>query len=282
MTEQIVILLPVHNRREVTRRFVECLKPQTHQNYHLLLIDDGSTDGTEEMVREQIQSLSVIKGEGNWWWAGSLRQGYEWLKSQNLPSSNVVLIINDDTEFEADFLERGLAIIERNKRTLLQAQCYSRQTNLLIDAGVHVDWRRLTFKQAVTPEEINCLSTRGLFLRLGDFYGIGGFYPRLLPHYGSDYEFTMRAHRKGLKLMTDQMLKLRVDEDTAGHHELGKISFFASLRKLFSRKMVMNPVYWSSFIWLACPWRWKLLNLLKIWGFMFVQIYRSLNIKSRN
>lgn len=282
MTEKIYILLPVHNRREITRRFIESLNRQTYKIYHLVLIDDGSTDGTEEMVRNEIQPVTVIRGEGNWWWAGSLHQGYEWLKSQNLPLSNVVLIINDDTEFKADFLERGLALIERNKRTLLQAQCYSRQTDVLIDAGVHVDWSRLTFKQAGIPEQINCLSTRGLFLRLEDFFEIGGFYPRLLPHYGSDYEFTMRAHRKGLKLMTDQMLKLRVDEDAAGYHELGKISFFASLRKLFSRKMVMNPVYWSSFIWLACPWRWKLLNLLKIWGFMFVQIYRSLNINSRN
>ena len=93
--DKIYILLPVHNRREITRKFIECLKLQTHQNYHLVLIDDGSTDGTEKIVQSQIQALTVIKGKGDWWWAGSLQQGYLWMKSQNLTSSDLVLIIND-------------------------------------------------------------------------------------------------------------------------------------------------------------------------------------------
>jgi Predicted glycosyltransferases len=71
------------------------------------LIDDGSKDGTEEMVRKLISSITTLKGYGNWWWAGSLQHGYEWLKSQNLPLNDVVLIINDDTNFEADFLEKS-------------------------------------------------------------------------------------------------------------------------------------------------------------------------------
>ena len=69
---ELYILLPVHNRRETTRRFLECLRAQTFQDYHLLLIDDGSTDGTAEMAREFISTLTVLGGSGDWWWAGSL------------------------------------------------------------------------------------------------------------------------------------------------------------------------------------------------------------------
>ena len=56
---KIYILLPVHNRREVTRGFVECLAAQTFSDYHLVLIDDGSTDGTAEMVQAQMHHSSV-------------------------------------------------------------------------------------------------------------------------------------------------------------------------------------------------------------------------------
>ena len=40
----LYILLPVHNRREITRDFIDYLEAQTWQNYHLVLIDDESTD----------------------------------------------------------------------------------------------------------------------------------------------------------------------------------------------------------------------------------------------
>ena len=52
------ILLPVHNRREITQKFIECLKSQTYQNYKLVLIDDGSSDGTAAMVQSQISDLT--------------------------------------------------------------------------------------------------------------------------------------------------------------------------------------------------------------------------------
>lgn len=265
MTETIYILLPVHNRREVTHRFVTCLKGQTGRSYHLVLVDDGSTDGTAEMVQEAIPSLSVIRGTGDWWWGGSLQQGYLWLREQKVPATDLVLIINDDTEFGPDFLARGAALMAQQERTLLLAQCYSRQDGRLLDAGVRVDWRRLSYEQAAKMEEINCLSTRGLFMRVGDFLAIGGFHPVLLPHYGSDYEFTIRAGRMGMRLVTDPSLSLRVDEETTGSHAVGRDPFTVAVSKLFSKRSVLNPIYRSCYIALACPWRWKLLNLTRIW-----------------
>ena len=73
MKNKIYILLPVHNRKEITRGFVECLKAQTFQDYRLVLIDDGSNDGTADMVKESIPSVTVLRGIGDWWWAGSLQ-----------------------------------------------------------------------------------------------------------------------------------------------------------------------------------------------------------------
>lgn len=278
MKENIYILLPVHTRRDITQRFIKCLKLQTYQNYHLLLIDDGSTDGTEDIVRSIIPAVTVLKGTGDWWWAGSLQQGYKWLKSQKIPLSDVIFITNDDTVFESDFFEEGINLLKRQKKTLLLAQCFSRQTQQLLDAGVHVDWRRLTFGQAATPEQINCLSTRGLFLRVSDFFEIGGFYPALLPHYLSDYEFTIRAQRKGMKLITDPLLRLWLDEDATGYHQFEDKPFVNFLKKYFSKKSTANPLVWTAFIALACPWPWKFINWLRIWKGAACRISNSILI----
>ena len=128
--KKIYIFLPVHNRIDETKRFVEALKGQTYQNYHLLLIDDGSTDGTSQFVRENIDDtkLTILYGSGNWWWGGSLHKGYKWLKKNRIDDEDIVLIMNDDTYFEDDFLENGVNLIIDNHNSLLLAWTYSLQT----------------------------------------------------------------------------------------------------------------------------------------------------------
>lgn len=261
----IFVLLPIHNRKNITERFIDCLTAQTYQDYHLLLIDDGSSDGTAEMVGAKVEHLTVIRGTGNWWWAGSLQQGYRWLRSIKTGSDDVVLIMNDDTTFEKDFLAMGVGILSRHTNTLLGARAYSLQSKRLTDSGVHVDWKRFSFRQAQNREEINCLSTRGLFMYAHDFLRLGGFFPTLLPHYASDYEFTMRAYRNGMKLITDPSLKLSEDEETTGRRIFQSKSTVSHIREVFSKGSVRNPIYATNLILLACPWKWKAKNILKIW-----------------
>jgi len=272
--KKVYILLPVHNRIAITDKFIQCLTKQTYTNYHLILIDDGSSDGTEKLVSQEISSLTVIKGQGNWWWAGSLSQGYQWLKHNVNDLKHIVLIINDDTTFDNDFLEIAVNILSRSYKTLLLAQCYSQANREILDVGTYVNWKELSFQNAPNINNINCLSTRGLFFDLEDFLAIGGFYPKLLPHYLSDYEFTIRADRKGYKLVSNPSLKLFLDENATGNHQINyNVDCYKFIRQIFSKKASSNPLAFSVFIILACPPRWKLLNLYRIWRGFFNQCY---------
>jgi GT2 family glycosyltransferase len=261
----LYIVLPVHNRSAITQRFIDCLAKQVYQNYHLVLIDDGCTDDTVTKVQSKVDRLTVIRGVGNWWWGGSLQQGFLWLNSQKRDGSEVVLVINDDTTFSDDFLEEGLEILSRFPRSLVAARFYSLQEKRLIDWGVHVDWKRLRFEQVRSGEEIECLSTRGLFVRLIDFIEIGGFFPRLLPHYASDHEFTIRAHRKGFRLVTHPDLMLWGDETTTGISRFEDMPLGDFFRLFFSKRSVQNPLYWTSFVLLSAPLKWKISAVIIVW-----------------
>ncbi len=48
---QVSIILPTLNRAAVLRPTLDTIRAQTFTDWELLLIDDGSTDGTEELVR---------------------------------------------------------------------------------------------------------------------------------------------------------------------------------------------------------------------------------------
>jgi GT2 family glycosyltransferase len=265
MLAKIYILLPVHNRLDHTKGFIQSLLAQSYDHYHLVLIDDGSRDGTTAYVASKVKDLSVLKGHGDWWWGGGLHQGYCWLKEKKVSAGDLVLMVNNDTEFGADFFQTAVALLGPCPRTLLLARVYGKYSGKCVEAGVHVDWRRLSFEHTEDAAQVNCLSTRGLFLRAGDLMGIGGFHPVLLPHYLSDYEFTIRAHGKGYRLVTDPSLKLRVDESATGvytrQRSTGRVVFF---RDYFSKGSSDNPFYWFSFVALACPWALKPWNFLRV------------------
>jgi len=274
MKKCIYILLPVHNRREVTRDFIDCLKAQTWQNYHLVLIDDGSTDGTEQLVRERVENLTVIRGNGNWWWAGCLQQGFNFLKKKGLSYGDYVLIANDDVVFGKEFLAKGISILDKNKQTILLAQSREGDNSPLHQERIHADLKTFSFSLASSFEDINCLATRCLFLKWADFVDIGGFHPIILPHYLSDYEFTIRAYKKGYRLLTTPELILFFKQIHNIPPPIDYSSFFRFWRSLFSIKQVYNPIYQISFIFLACPVRWIPRNLLKV-------IYITLRIISK-
>ena len=273
MTEKIHVLLPVHNRKETTRRFVECLRAQTYSNFHLILIDDGSIDGTAEMVVESIPGATVIRGTGAWWWAGSLQRGLDWLRAAKPVAEDAVLFINDDVVFDSDFLGTALEVLHKHPKAMLLSRLRDPETGKVQESGVHADFRNLTFEIASNPDEVNCLSTRGLFIRWGDVMTIGGFHPRLLPHYLSDYEYTIRGRKRGLTCVTSECVFVVPDRSKTGFHDFKGDDFKTFMSRYLSRKSASNPVYWSLFMVLAAPFPWKLINLFRIWRGVVKAVY---------
>ncbi len=272
MSETVHILLPVHNRAELTRRFLRCVRAQSHPRVRVIVIDDGSSDGTPEIVLTEYPGAAVLRGNGNWWWAGCLQEGFRRLRGEDLPGSDVILIANDDTTFEADYLARALEFLRRHGSILLCSQRRDPMTGTILESGIEADMRHFVFRVADSPSRINCLPTRGLFLRWGDMQRIGGFQRYLLPHYWSDYEYTMRARRMGFACRTDRSVVLTAQLETTGERDLDRLVGWTFVRRLFSIKTPLNPVYRTSFVLLASPGVWKLVNVCNVWGRAMVRL----------
>ena len=61
-------VMPVHNNVERTLDCLECLTRQTYKRLRILIIDDGSTDGTAAEVRARYPDVEVLSGNGSLWW----------------------------------------------------------------------------------------------------------------------------------------------------------------------------------------------------------------------
>lgn len=60
--EKVTIITPTYNRAELLRRLYRSLEQQTKKDFMWLIVDDGSTDHTEETVKELLPKASFEIG----------------------------------------------------------------------------------------------------------------------------------------------------------------------------------------------------------------------------
>ncbi len=264
----VYVITAVHDRCDITKKFIDCLNNQTYKNIHLLLVDDGSTDGTAEMVRKTFLNSTVIYGDGNLWWGGALDKAYKWIKQNHSNVDDAVLLSNDDVYYADDYVSKGIELLEKVGCGMVLGKGYSRETGELADTVMNVDysndWRIGPFSRS-EDNNGDCSSTRSLFMKISTFIDVGGFHPVLLPHYGSDYEWTIRAARKGHTIYAFDELKYEFTTQSTGYKDKKK----QSIKQLLSKKSVSNPFYRLTFIMLSTPVKYvfrELFYQIRRWG----------------
>ncbi len=87
------------NNPKVTAEMVESLSHITYPNFELIVVDNGSTKGNINSVKDQYPWIKLIKTGKNLGFAGGTNAGIVASKGEYL------LFLNNDTEVELDFLE---------------------------------------------------------------------------------------------------------------------------------------------------------------------------------
>ena len=235
----IYIVTAVHNRKEITEKFIEQINLQTYPDIKLLIVDDGSSDGTSDMIREKRPDAIILKGSGNLYWGGCLHMAYKWL-CKNVADDHYVMFANDDTSFDKDYIARAVRHLDESKsRVLITGRGYDIASGRLLDGAALQNFRDIGKSVFLSPNEIgNCASTRSLFFSIRTMKEIGGFHPVILPHYGSDYEWTIRAAKKGIDIISFDDLEYTFDKSN-GKKKDSRIRLKKMLKKGSSR----NPFY---------------------------------------
>jgi len=269
---KIYIILPVHNRLSTTKKFIKCLSYQTYKNFQLILIDDGSKDGTAEYVKRQMGNVIVLSGNGNLWWAGALHNAYKHLKVIDAQKDDLVWITNDDVLYEPKYFEKLIKDKALSPNNLVVSPGESLSSDF-IELGFLIDWPSLKVYKLTSKQKPDAITTRGLYMYYSTYLSIGPMHPKLLPHYLSDLEYTMRAKRFGYNLVNSSSTFIQVDRSSTGIHEDNsknlKEFFF---NHLVSKKTAFNSFYWGNFVLLACPWKYKVRNFLKIYYRFFYKL----------
>ena len=71
------IVIPTYNRKDTLRRCLAAATSQDYPDYEVIVVDDASTDGTDEMVRREFPQVRYIRQEPNRGPAAARNRGIE-------------------------------------------------------------------------------------------------------------------------------------------------------------------------------------------------------------
>ncbi|MDP4013818.1 MAG: glycosyltransferase family 2 protein [Candidatus Nanopelagicales bacterium] len=118
---RLVAILACHNRREVTLKCLASLEDQRfgEADVAVVLIDDGSTDGTGEAVARRFPNVDIVRTPGDYYWAKSMALAEH---HAHRMGSEVLLWLNDDVTLAPDAVARlWKAHLERPEAILVGA-----------------------------------------------------------------------------------------------------------------------------------------------------------------
>lgn len=105
----VSILIVNYNGGDILGSCLDSLKKTSHSNFETIVVDNGSTDGSVEMVKKKYKWVKLVEAKENLGFASgnnlALRQA----------QGEYIVLLNGDTEVEQDWLERLVGFAGEHK-----------------------------------------------------------------------------------------------------------------------------------------------------------------------
>jgi GT2 family glycosyltransferase len=210
---KVYIIIPVHNRIEKTLQCLRSIYCQNYKDIHVVIVDDGSSDFTQDNLHDSYPQATVLPGSGSLFWTGAVKLGTDYvLKICN--QKDWILLMNNDVQVRNDTITKLVLFSNSlNRRVITNAVSIdSIDRDTIIKSGTKVLSWALNITEHVyhgaslegllsyDAVEVDLLTGRCLLHPVEVFDKVGNYNFELLPHYGGDDEFTARAKLSGYKL----------------------------------------------------------------------------------
>lgn len=114
MAPEVYISILNWNGKELTRQCLTSLFDVTsYENFEVIVVDNGSTDGSVPMLEEEFPEVTLIANESNRGFAKGNNQAFE-VAMEN--GADYVLMLNNDTELvDPEWLSKLVEVAERER-----------------------------------------------------------------------------------------------------------------------------------------------------------------------
>jgi glycosyltransferase involved in cell wall biosynthesis len=193
MTPLVSVVIPSYNHRTFIGEAIASVRSQTHQPLELIVIDDGSTDGSFEYIRDEwARAVTHLKRHDNRGAHATLNEAI------SLATGEWISILNSDDVYEAARIAKLCEFASRNSYDLVFSDVAFRNERgpLASDHKVARSHGRATaaaargsVEQALLRGNF-ALTTSNLMFRRTAYDTVGAFRPFRYCH---DWDFLLRA-----------------------------------------------------------------------------------------
>lgn len=181
----VTIVTPTYNNAEYLSETIESVLNQTYDNIEYIVINDGSTDRTQEILSKYRERCTVINQE-NVGQSETLNRGW------SMANGSILGYISSDDHLKPDCISMAVHELTQND-SIVATYC---DYDLIDSNGKHIrsvateefDAKRLS-------EDLICQPGPGAFFRAGTFNDVGGWRKEL--RQVPDFEFWLRLHQVG-------------------------------------------------------------------------------------
>jgi GT2 family glycosyltransferase len=292
---KITILIPIYNRLHITKvGLKELFRAFDYYNINsskvlnidVIIIDDASTDGSAEWIKQNYPAITILKGDGNLWWSGAINLGARYAVEQK--GSDFVMLWNDDITCAPEYfteLEKVLQTDEKYRSSILVSKIYwLEEPDRLFNLGCYYNKKTgkktvVGFNEQDSPEfnkilPVDWSGGMGTLIPVAILTAVNYFNNVDFPQYHGDSDFFLRAKKIGYKAYAIPTLKIWNKRDSTGINEVEKVQdvkkFLFSNRSNYNLKQNMMFVRTHSNTFLS----W--LNLIYIYVKFFVKAAKNI------
>lgn len=229
---KICVTFPVFNGLDFTRKCLASLEKNSRKvdsgilSVEVVIVDDGSTDGTTQWVNEHYPNVHVLGGNGNLWWSGGVNLGIRFALNK-LKADYILWWNNDIIEDENYFLNLANVLEEYGPDIVVGSKIYLDATRTTIWSMGGIFNVKTGYKEMIGSghrdseayqSAIQCdwLTGMGSIIHRSVFEKVGELDEKNFPQYHGDADFTLRAMKMGFKVKVDPRLKIYNDTTNSG------------------------------------------------------------------
>ena len=284
----IAALLTCHNRKEKT---LSCLNKLINQDginnvdLQIYLVDDGSTDGTSESIRQNFPQVNILHGDGTLYWNGGMRFAFsEAMKYDH----EYYLWLNDDTLLNSDavkiLLETSKNITSELGKDMIVTGTVKDSESDEINYGGRIQKSKLqplTFillQNKSEPQRCDTFNGNAVLIPKSVVGKIGNISIEFSKQHGGDFDYGLRAKYAGFESWVAPGIVAECSSNTIDGTIFDKsLSLKDRTKQMKSPKGVPPAKEWmvftrlhGGFLW---PYYWlrTIIRVLFPWTYLFLR-----------
>ena len=253
---KLVVIILNWNRYQDTIDCVYALQRQTLKDFVMIIVDNGSWDGSPAILRERFPDVQIIRNETNLGYAGGNNVG---IRAALDMGADYVLLLNNDTLPEEEFLEQLLSGIIGDESIAAAGPkvIWDVEPPMLWGAYLRVTYHKNIVKAEgwmcpdvsaySEPADVDCVIGCGIVLSRAAIESVGLLDEEFFA-YHEDIDWCLRARKRGYRIVyvPTALLRHKGSRSTGGGYN-SPIMYFGGRNSVLFAKKHATIWHWVKF-----------------------------------